>query len=218
MKIVSTIMLMFLTFNAYPQVVLTDNSQNAIGIFLERLSSFNNPGQVDPGGIYEDDRYDYHLLTPEGFRFIVYYKPSEDKAYLSGYWRGSSSSAQNIIVFESNDCTGQAYMEGSFGGVISTPRNDNNFENNGITPDIWYSPKGSEPTLIEPSSRYDHGKIGNVCIQVSSLEKYGIPVIPNDPDVTGLTISEWNTPIDFSTSLSPGVMGCLFRDGFECLN
>lgn len=122
-------------------------------------------------------------------------------------------SGRGTLYFLSTDCSGTPYVDASgnsngpktvMGGFVFDTAN---------LPyaGLWYAPKLETSVTIQPGSAISIFP-SSECFTTTSTLQDAIRVLPNDPQVTGVTARDFPGPITISQVTVPRV---LFRDGFE---
>ena len=198
------ILFLFVYCPATAQVAVLDGTDDPLGIYLE---SFTLGSELEGPNIGQ--RYRYHLITNEGYRYLLTGTLGDGGAVDWYWWDGPDPTT--YIWFDSTDCSGQAFMQAGYSGFISK---EADFQGR-----LWYSAKGSQI----------HQRTMNSRLTDSQFEEDGCRTTPDpvpltnvvevnlhDSAVTGLGETSPEPPIRLETSLSQQFRGCLFKDGFEC--
>lgn len=121
---------------------------------------------------------------------------------------GDFSGEGQFLFFETTDCTGQAYVEVGITDYGVTARGGFLVSN---PSGLWYAAKTATPSTILIRSNLLEGNSPASC-NVQNSTKTVMPVLPNDPNVTGIVGPTIVTPITISQAIVPRP---LFKDGFE---
>lgn len=149
-------------------------------------------------------------VTTEGFSVVFELKTGA----VSSTWGIDPGEARMDMVrtyYSQAGCTGSAYMVttgvASFiGGVV--------FQ---ISDQLRYIPK-STPNANYPVMSYRETGTGN-CVNSTNISFVGVPVFPNDPEVTGLpNVLAYPAPLRIEVATINEPSGVLLRDGFESLS
>ena len=141
---------------------------------------------------------EYQLVSSTGFRFAVRalsgltLQPAENRLLLTD------------VLFESTDCSGQAYASIQNNSVAG------GFIFRSTFSGVWYVPK-SATSEVQRSFQSKLGVLG-ACTSTSGTN-FSMPVFLNDPSVTGVTPDTYLPPLTLAAIGTPR----LFEDGFETL-
>jgi hypothetical protein len=142
------------------------------------------------------------LVSGKGFRFVVVRD--------SGLLRGPDDDASETVYFESGNCTGAAhlgYHNAQYDGVVIPLRGGVDFS----VQAVYYTPQNAVTQFVQLNSRFDYsGPSGSpTCTPISSTQGVpSIPLLPNDPGVTGVPNTDLVPPITISSNQ-------IFRTGFD---
>lgn len=178
------------------QVLILDNTDTAMGIFLGEPYF---PATVEGFSIATENGYLFQMLGPR-----VDGENLTNKGVLNF----------QTLQFESQDCTGQGYLQTNIPGILFNP-----FWSRDISdpePEAWYVPKHEEIVLRSMNSKRDW-RDPNGCTETpDALPRLFGRAYPNDPVETGFTDPSPPWPFKFRTVLDPDLVRCIFRDSFEC--
>lgn len=140
------------------------------------------------------------LVSSTGFRFVV----MRDR----GWIRGPIDDTSEAIYFPSTDCSGQGYanLPRQYQGVLIPIRAGANAE---TLQALYYVPQDAVTVTVPFNSRLVQGSGGTpACLQIPRDISFGIPALPNDPNVTGVPSSDRVLPISITRNE-------VFRNGFD---
>ncbi len=177
---------------SFAQVGVHDANGEHLGYFL---GSSPDPSITAPSTTY-------HLLSPGGYRYFLSVNYPQGDGRIIPYWNRMSPSLSHVR-FESEDCTGQAFMAAGYTGFITQDTSE--------LREIWYAPH--DGVVQERIIRSSFVNLNENCrTEPDPLLLDVVPVTPNDPSVTGLESGFKKAPI----ALEASVKDCLFQDRFEC--
>lgn len=201
---------------------MVDGTGETVGWYLDRLPPPQNSGSTPlwpEGG--QIGRYDYLLVSSRGFKFAIAYQWELQLTEPVGEFptvaklRGFLSNGINhLLYFLTPDCTGQAYAQSVEGGFVSQMYLSVDLETTPFDPpQLWYAEKTALPEVLQLSSVIQLD--GSCFAEPGGLNRFVVPVFPNDPSVTGVSGAEFPLPLSFEP-IAGGAADCTFSDRFEC--
>jgi len=170
---------------AYADALMVDGNGANIGLYTGILE---NKGSV--------------VVSATGYRFVVERE--------TGRIHGPVDTSSEVLYSENFNCTGTLYLDrtAQFRGVLVPIISGLN----GIDlAALYYVPQTAAPVTVTLNGRVSGGPIGGTtCTAISPRESTVVPVLPNDPAVTGVPNSYFVPPLKVSRN-------DIFGNGFEAL-
>jgi hypothetical protein len=145
------------------------------------------------------------LVSSKGYRFVINRE--------NGWLRGPDDDASERIYFENGNCTGGAHFQfhtAQYAGVIVALHGGANSS----LQVVYYVPQNAvSDSIVDLNSYLDYsGPNGaQTCTPVAPTQGLpNVPLLPNDPAVTGVPNSDFVPPITVTSN-------SIFKNGFEAV-
>jgi hypothetical protein len=140
------------------------------------------------------------VLSLTGYRFVLWRG--------TGWLRGVVDASNEVVYYDNPGCLGTAYLPrdaNQYRGVIVPIRDEGNFS----VLATYYTAHDAIPVAVTLSGRGQSGANGGLtCAPVAPFSVNALPLLPNNPAVTGVAGSNIPGPITITRV-------DVFRNGFE---
>lgn len=116
------------------------------------------------------------------------------------------------LLYESSDCTGQAFVATRQSGIVFSITN---LRGQDESQSVYYVPVNEELKNRSFLSRLQ-GDTLDECVLFDETYNFSGRAYLNSPAETGFTDPTPPLPLQLRSSIDPALAQCVFRDGFEC--